>query len=52
MSPFATAYNPEVVQNSSVLVLFGGDMPRSGAAINAGAKCALAEWALAGAKNN
>ena len=51
-SPIATAYNPLVVQNTSVLVLFGGDMPKSGTAINAAAKCALVAWVVAGAPND
>jgi hypothetical protein len=51
-SPIATAYSPLVVQNTSVLVLFGGDMPKSGTAISAAAKCALVAWVVAGAPNN
>jgi hypothetical protein len=51
-SPIATAYNPLVVQNTSVLILFGGDMPERGPMINPTAKCALIAWVVAGAPNN
>ncbi len=51
-SPIATAYDPLVVQNTSVLILFGGDMPQGGPAINPAAKCALVAWVVAGAVDN
>jgi hypothetical protein len=51
-SPIATAYTPLVVQNTSVLTLFGGDMPQRGPMINPTAKCALVAWVVAGAPNN
>jgi hypothetical protein len=41
-----------VLQNTSALALFGGDMPLRGAAINPAAKCPLVAWVVAGAKNN
>jgi hypothetical protein len=51
-SPIATAYDPAILQNSSVLTIFGGTMPQGGAAINPAAKCALVDWVAAGAHDN
>ena len=51
-SPIATPLNPNVVQNSSILTLFGGSMPKGGSGISAAAKCPLVDWVAAGAKND
>ena len=51
-SLIAVAYNPLVVQNTSILTIFGGDMPLSGTAISPAAMCPIIDWVAAGATDN